>query len=265
MSASPPTEPAPPDGDGPYLSVVLPVYDEAQVLERNLGLLLDFLDEHSFGHATAGRPRGDFEVVAVDDGSKDDSRAILERIAAREPRLVVRGFDANRGKGAAVRDGMLAARGDFAVFMDADLSTPLEEFGPLVAALEGGNDAVLGNRRAPGSRIERHQPWLRETLGKVFTLLTQFLLVPGVHDFTCGFKGFTRDAARAVFSRSTVDRWAFDAELVVIIAEQDLRLAQVPVRWKHEDDTKVRMFAAGVNALADLLRVRLKRLRGAYR
>lgn len=260
-----PTASAAPAASEPYLTVVLPVFDEALVLERNLGLLLDFLDERSFGRERDGRGAGDFEVVAVDDGSADASRTILEQIARREPRVRVLGFTTNRGKGAAVREGMLAARGRYAVFMDADLSTPLEEFGPLMAALEGGNDAVLGNRRAPGSRIERHQPWLRETLGKGFTLLTQFLLVPGVHDFTCGFKGFSREAVERVFPRSTLDRWAFDAELVVIVAEQDLRLAQVPVRWKHEDDTKVRLFTAVTSALVDLVRVRLRRLRGAYR
>ncbi|QDU83804.1 Undecaprenyl-phosphate 4-deoxy-4-formamido-L-arabinose transferase [Planctomycetes bacterium Pla163] len=270
MSASPPPGTAPSLGEGvePYLSVVLPVYDEGQVLERNLGRLVAFLDEQGFGGAGPKERSGGgtgFEIVAVDDGSRDDSRAILDAFAAADPRLVVLGFEQNRGKGAAVREGMLATRGHLAVFMDADLSTPLEEFGPLVAALESGHDAVLGNRRSPGSRIERHQPWLRETLGKGFTLLTQLLLVPGVHDFTCGFKGFRRDAARAVFSRSTLDRWAFDAELVVIISEQGLRLAQVPVRWKHEDDTKVRVVSAATRALFDLLRVRVRRMRGLYR
>lgn len=264
MSASPPlrTPPSPPEGVAPYLSVVLPVFNEGQVLDRNLDRLVAFLEEQQYGGAELDRS---FEIVAVDDGSRDDSRAILDARAAADPRLRVLGFEQNRGKGAAVRDGMLAARGSYAVFMDADLSTPLEEFGPLVAALESGYDAVLGNRRSPGSQIERHQPWLRETLGKGFTLLTQLLLVPGVHDFTCGFKGFRRDAARTVFSRSTLDRWAFDAELVVIISEQGLRLAQVPVRWKHEDDTKVRVLSAATRALFDLLRVRVRRMRGLYR
>jgi dolichyl-phosphate beta-glucosyltransferase len=248
----------------PYLTVVLPVYDEELVLEENLARLFAHLEGARFG-AAAGAGPGAFEVVAVDDGSHDRSHAILTAAASRDPRLVVERLPQNRGKGAAVRHGMLRARGRYVVFMDADLSTPLEELRPLLAALEGGADAVLGNRRSPGSRIERRQPWLRETLGKGFTLLTQFLLVPGVHDFTCGFKGFTRAATQRVFTRSTLDRWAFDAEVVVIVAEQGLRLAQVPVRWRHEDDTKVRIAGAVVRSLADLVRVRWKRMRGAYR
>ncbi|MEZ5980112.1 MAG: glycosyltransferase family 2 protein [Planctomycetota bacterium] len=258
----PPVSPAP--DAAPHLSVVLPVFDEALVLERNLGVLLDFLAQHDFGAARGAAP-GSFEVVAVDDGSRDRSAEILADVASREPRLRTLALPENRGKGAAVREGMLAARGRYVVFMDADLSTPLEEFLPMMAALEGGMDVVLGNRRAPGSRIERHQPWLRETLGKGFTLLTQFLLVPGVHDFTCGFKGFTADASRAVFTRSTLDRWAFDAEVVVIADELGLRLAQIPVRWKHEDDTKVRIGSAVVRSLLDLVRIRLRRMRGLYR
>jgi dolichyl-phosphate beta-glucosyltransferase len=246
--------------DQPYLTVVLPVYDEALVLAENLARLVAHLEAARFGGAA-----GSFEVVAVDDGSRDESHAILTAAASRDPRLVVERLPQNRGKGAAVRHGMLRARGRYVVFMDADLSTPLEELRPLLAALEGGADAVLGNRRSPGSRIERRQPWIRETLGKGFTLLTQFLLVPGVHDFTCGFKGFTHAAAQRVFTRSTLDRWAFDAEVVVIVAEQGLRLAQVPVRWRHEDDTKVRIAGAVVRSLADLVRVRWKRMRGAYR
>jgi len=259
----PPDRPAPSTAE-PYLSVVLPVYDEALVLAANLRTLLEHLETAHHG-ASHGAAPGSFEVVAVDDGSRDASAAILAEAAAREPRLRALSLPVNRGKGAAVRHGMLAARGRYVVFMDADLSTPLDELAPLLAALENGADAVLGNRRSPGSRIERRQPWIRETLGKGFTLLTQFLLVPGVHDFTCGFKGFTQAASQRVFARSTLDRWAFDAEVVVIVAEQGLRLAQVPVRWKHEDDTKVRIAGAVVRSLADLLRVRWKRMRGAYR
>ncbi|MGE3171086.1 MAG: dolichyl-phosphate beta-glucosyltransferase [Planctomycetota bacterium] len=251
--------PAPDATQAPYLSVVLPVFDEALVLEQNLGKVRDWLD------AAALMQGRSWELVAVDDGSRDRSYAILQQVAAAEPRLRVLQLPQNRGKGAAVRTGMLAAHGRFVVFMDADLSTPLDELGPMLRALEGGADAVLGNRRAPGSRIERRQPWLRQTLGKGFTLLTQFLLVPGVHDFTCGFKGFTQDASQRVFARSTLDRWAFDAEVVAILADQGLRLVQIPVRWKHEDDTKVRLLASVTRSLVDLVKIRWRRMRGAYR
>ncbi|MEW6073284.1 MAG: dolichyl-phosphate beta-glucosyltransferase [Planctomycetota bacterium] len=239
----------------PALSVVLPVYDEALALEHTFDLLLPFLEG-------LGEP---FEVVCVDDGSRDESLAILRRRAAGDPRIRVEALPANRGKGAAVRQGVLLAAGERIFFMDVDLSTPLEEMKGFLAALEAGADVVIGNRRAPGARITRRQPWIRETLGKGFTALTRALLAPGIHDFTCGFKAFRREAAQAIFRRSTLDGWAFDAELVVIAQEHGFRLAQVPVRWAHEEGTKVRLGRAVLGSLRELLVIAWRRRRGAYR
>ena len=239
----------------PALSVVLPIYDEALVLDQTFAVLLPFLE--ALG--------GSFEVVCVDDGSRDDSLAILRRRAATDPRIRVDALPHNRGKGAAVRQGMLLAEGERIVFMDADLSTPLEDFRGFLGALDSEYEVVIGNRRAPGSHITRHQPWIRETLGKGFTILTRTLLAPGVHDFTCGFKGFRREAAREIFRRSTLDGWAFDAELVVIAQELGFKLAQVPVAWAHEEGTKVRIGRAVLGSLRELALIVWRRFRGAYR
>jgi len=255
MAASPPVSTAPTTPEPPQLSVVLPVYNEALVLERNLARLVEHLE-------SLGRT---FEVLCVNDGSVDRSPGILDEAARRDPRVVALHLPKNRGKGAAVRAGMLAARGEFQIFMDADLSTPLDEMAGFLGALESGYDVVLGNRRSPGSRIERRQPRLREWLGRGFTLLTRLVLAPGVQDFTCGFKGFRRAASQTIFARSTLDGWAFDAELVVIAEVHGAKLAQVPVRWQHEDDTKVRLLSAVLESLAELLRIAWKRLRGDYR
>ena len=260
MGAMCPPSPEPPAGetpptDAPRLSIVLPIYNEELVLEATLAELIPFLE---------GLGRS-FEVVCVDDGSADASRRLLDEAAARDPRVRPFALPHNQGKGAAVREGMGRARGDLQVFMDADLSTPLDELPGLLGALDAGYDVVLGNRRAPGSRIERRQPWLRQTLGKGFTFLTQQLLAPGVHDFTCGFKGFRRDASRTIFSRSTLNGWAFDAELVVIAGVHDLKLAQVPVRWHHEDDTKVRLLQAVLGSAWELGRIFTRRATGGYR
>lgn len=239
----------------PELSFVIPVFNESLTLERTFSELVPFLE---------GLERS-FEIVCVDDGSRDDSPRLLAAAAEKDPRIRLFALPANRGKGAAVRLGVLESQGDHVFFLDADLSTPLEETLPFLANLESGCDVVLGNRRAPGSKLSRRQPWLRERLGRGFTWLTQALLAPGVHDFTCGFKGFRREAARSVFERSTLDGWAFDAELVVIAQEQGLKLAQLPVAWKHEDDTKVRLLAAVTGSLADLVRIFVKRKLGRYR
>ena len=250
-AAPPPSAPS----EACDLSVVVPVYDEAQVLEANLEAIVAFLE-----------PLGEsFELVAVDDGSRDDSLAILERFAQRDPRLKVERNPRNLGKGAAVKRGMLAARGRRVLFMDADLSTPLEEIPAFLGALDTGMDVVIGNRRAPGSQVTRHQPWIRETLGRGFTALTRMLLAPGVHDFTCGFKAFRHDAARAVFERTTRSAWAFDAEVVVIAHSLGLKLAQVPVRWADEEGTKVRLLRAIPGTLFELLVIASNRIRGRYR
>ena len=159
---------------------------------------------------------------------------------------------------------MRAARGARRVFLDADLSTPLDELAPLLAALEQA-DVALGSRRAPGAEISVRQPRLRETLGRGFTLLTRTLLAPGVSDFTCGLKGFRGPAAQSIFAVSRLDGWAFDAELVTIARTQGHRLAEVPVRWHHEDDSKVRLVSAVLVSLRDLGRICLLRAKGAYR
>ena len=239
----------------PGLSVVIPVYNEALVLERTFAELVPFLED-------LGR---DFEIVCVDDGSADRSAEILAAAAERDPRIRWERLPENRGKGAAVRAGVRAAGGERVLFLDADLSTPLEETRGFLGALDSGYDVAIGNRRAPGSEITRRQPWLRESLGKGFTVLTRTLLAPGVHDFTCGFKCFRAEAAHAIFERSTLDGWAFDAELVVIAQELGLKLVQLPVAWKHEDDTKVRLGSAVLGSLRDLVVIFARRLRGRYR
>ena len=236
------------------LSLVLPIYNESEVLERNLTQIVRHLD--GLGES--------FEVVAVDDGSKDDSLAILERLGADEPRLSIERMDRNRGKGSAVKHGVLQAKGERVLFMDADLSVGVEAIGPLLQALDD-HDVAIGSRRVPGARITRRQPWLRETLGRCFTTLTRSLVAPGIYDFTCGFKAFRAQAARSIFERVTQGGWAFDAELIVIAQVQGLSIAQVPVDWRHEDGSKVRVGSAMFESLGELLRIRSKKKKGLYR
>lgn len=239
----------------PSLSFVIPVYNEARVLERTFAELVPFAE---------GLDRT-FEVVCVDDGSVDASPRILAEAAARDERIRVITLPQNRGKGAAVRRGMLEAAGEVILFLDADLSTPLKECPGFLGALDSGYDVVLGNRRSPGSNVTRRQPWLRERLGRGFTLITRVLLAPGVQDFTCGFKGFRREAGREIFRRSVLDGWAFDVEIVVIAQIHGFKLVQVPVGWRHEDDSKVRLFSAVVRSFGELLQIFWNRLRGRYR
>ncbi|MBL8898756.1 MAG: glycosyltransferase [Planctomycetes bacterium] len=237
------------------LSIVIPVYNEEGVIGAALAATTAFASARGI----------DCEVICVDDGSRDGSASEIAAFAARDPRVVLHRLPRNRGKGAAVREGVLRARGENVFFLDADLSTPLEELDRFLPRLDAGVDLVLGNRKARESQILVRQPWLRERLGKVFTALCRALLAPGIDDFTCGFKGFRAAAARAVFQRSSLDGWAFDAELVVIARALELRIEQLPVRWKNDPGSKVRIFSAITGALRDLLVLCSRRWRGSYR
>lgn len=228
----------------PGLTVVVPVYNEAPRLEANLRALLGFL----------AAQRLDAELVCVDDGSTDGSDEVLARFSARAPGIRVLSLTVNRGKGAAVRQGMLEARGTRVVFMDADLSTGLEALPAALDAL-GVADVVIGSRRAPGAHIVTPQGRLRELLGRGFSFLAGRLIDRSVADFTCGFKAFTADAGRAVFSRARVDGWAFDVELVAIARALGLRIASIPVEWRDDPHTKVRLSGAVLSSFVDLARI----------
>lgn len=237
------------------LSIVIPVYNEEGVIGGALAAATAFADARGLA----------CEVLCVDDGSRDRSAEEIAAFAARDRRVVLHRLPRNRGKGAAVREGVLRARGERVFFLDADLSTPLEELDRFLPRLDAGADIVLGNRKAAGATILVRQPWLRERLGKVFTALCRVLLAPGIDDFTCGFKGFRAEAAREVFARSSLDGWAFDAELVVIARALGYRVEQLPVTWRNDPGTKVRLCSAIVGALRDLLLLTSRRLRGSYR
>lgn len=229
----------------PALTIVVPVYNEAARLEPNLGRVLAYVDARAW----------DTELVCVDDGSTDGSGDVLRRLAAAEPRLRVLALPTNRGKGAAVRGGMLAARGETVLFMDADLSTRLDALDRAVAAVQGGADVVLGSRRVPGARIVDPQPAWRDLLGQAFSWIAARLVDPAVPDFTCGFKAFSAPAARALFSRARVDRWAFDAEVVAIARRLGLRIETVPVEWQDQPGSKVRFPGALIGSLVDVVRI----------
>lgn len=237
------------------LSVVVPVYNEEAILRGALEQTARYL---------ATLAPGDHEIVVCDDGSRDGSAKVAESLAATAPIRVMR-WEKNRGKGAVVRDGMLAARGDPVLFMDADLSTPLDELPRFLAALEQGADVAIATRKHHEARIERSQPWHRVALGKNYTRLANSLLGLRVSDFTCGFKLFRAAAAKAVFSRQRLDRWSFDAEIVFLSHRLGLRVAELPVRWADRPDSRVRVGSAVWKSLLELLQIRSAARRGLYR
>jgi dolichyl-phosphate beta-glucosyltransferase len=231
------------------LSVVIPAYNEAARLPRTIEKVERFL---------AGRPH---EIVVVDDGSTDGT-VEAARAAARGG-LVVLTNEGNRGKGYAVRRGMLAASAPRRLMSDADLSTPIEELARLESFLDRGYDVAIGSRALAGSRIEIRQPWYRENMGRVFNLCVRALAVPGLRDTQCGFKLFSARAAQAVFAAARLDGFSFDVEALFIARRLGYRIAEVPVVWRNDAATRVGL-RGGFQAFPDLLRIRVNGWRGCY-
>ena len=232
----------------PRLSVVIPAYNEASRIERTLQRVVEYLDAR-------GEP---YEILVVSDGSDDDTEAIVQRFAARAPQARLLAYQPNRGKGYAVRYGMLRARGERILFSDADLATPIEELEKLLPAIEAGADIAIGNRPLRDSKLEVRQPLYREMLGRLFNKAVQLLAVRGIQDTQCGFKLFTRRAAHEVFSRCRLDGFSFDFEALVIARDLGLKVAEVPIRWRHQEGSKVVLLRDGPRMLRDLLWLRLR-------
>ena len=229
----------------PALSFVVPAFNEEKRLPVSLARIAEWL-----GSRTPPVPA---EVLVVDDGSSDRTAAVAEKTASglglsfRVIRL-----PENRGKGAAVRAGVLEARGEHVLVTDADLSTPIEEVDKLLAA---GAPVAIGSRGVDTTLVKQRQPLFRVASGKVFNLLVRVLAVSGIRDTQCGFKLFRRDAAREVFSRATVDRFAFDVEALLLARRLGYAIAEVPVLWFNSPDTRVG-FGGGLEAFAALFRIR---------
>jgi dolichyl-phosphate beta-glucosyltransferase len=233
----------------PEVSVVIPAYNEVSRLPRTLERVCSFL---------SGRPH---EIVVVDDGSTDGTADAAR--AAGGPGLVLLRHEPNRGKGYAVRRGMLAARGARRLMSDADLSTPIEELAKLEAKLDNGYDVAIGSRALPGARIEVRQPWYREGMGRLFNVFVRTLAVPGLRDTQCGFKLFSARAADAAFGAARLDGFSFDVESLFIARQLGYRVAEVPVVWRNDAATRVGLLG-GFQAFPDLLRIRLNDWRGYY-
>jgi dolichyl-phosphate beta-glucosyltransferase len=228
------------------LSIVIPAYNEAERLPPSLGKLLAY---------AARQPRR-LDLVLVDDGSQDGTAQIAQQVLGDRLPLTVLVNRPNRGKGYSVRRGLLEAQGDCVLFADADFSTPIEEADRLLGAIEGGADLAIGSRGMRQSDVQVHQPWWREKAGKLFGLLTRALVLPGIWDSQCGFKCFRREVAQAVLPHQTLDGWAFDVEVLLVARKLGYTIAEVPVHWVNDPNSKVHMLTDGPRMVADMLRAR---------
>jgi len=231
----------------PRLSVVVPAYNEARRIEPTLIEVLAYLD-------ALGNP---YEVLVVDDGSTDGTDRIVTRVLADHPTVALLAYRPNRGKGHAVRTGVLEATGDRILLCDADLATPIEELDRLQEWLDAGCHVAIGSRALPESLLAIRQPWYRELAGRALNQLVRRLAVPRIRDTQCGFKLFQGDTARALFRQSREDGFGFDIEVLHRAHRLGHTIAEVPVRWRHQDGSKVRLMRDSVRMMATIARVRL--------
>lgn len=232
-----------------HLSVVIPAYNEEPNLSTTLRDIAGFLRTKDYP----------YEIIVVDDGSKDRTSEIAAAEARRFDSFVLLKNPANRGKGYSVKRGVLEAGGELVLFMDADNSTRIGQIDPLCDALQGGFDVAIGSRRLQGSAIDLAQPVWRRILGNTYIWLSKWLLGAKVQDVNCGFKLFKKEAAKSLFPRLTREDWTFDSELIFLISKLGLKLKEVPVRWHDIRTSKVKPLRDGVRSLWGLCKIRLNR------
>jgi len=237
---------------GPFLSIVIPAHNEETRLPATLEKIRSFLAAQPY---TA-------EVVVVENGSSDRTLEIAQAFAADWPTLRVIHSD-ERGKGRAVRLGMLNATGEYRFFADADLSMPIEEVNRFIPPQIPELDVVNASREAPGAR-RIGEPSFRHFVGRVFNTFVRVLAVPGLQDTQCGFKCFRGAVAEDVFKRQTIMGWTFDVEILYIARRRGYKIIEVPIAWYYEANSKIRVWSDSIHMLADLLTIRRNGRRGLY-
>jgi glycosyltransferase involved in cell wall biosynthesis len=237
------------------LSIVVPAYNEELRLPPTLARLHAFLSSQPLR----------YEIVVVDDGSKDNTCKVVEEAKARIPNLVLVRQTPNAGKGAAVRRGMLAARGQIRVMCDADCSMPPEQLPRLLAPIIACKaEIAIGSRYAPGAETNVKQPLYRVMWSRLCNKVIQRSLVPGIRDTQCGFKAFTAEAARDLFRRGRIDGWAFDLEILALARRRGFAIEEVGVEWKDDDRSRVNPLKDMWKVIREALTIRKNLRKGIY-
>jgi len=238
------------------ISVVIPAYNEENRIISTLEKLVVYLKRKKF----------DYEIIVVDDGSKDNTINVVEQFAKKtsNPNIKIKPNKVNHGKGYSVRQGMLAARKQYVLFSDADLSTPITELDKFLPFIKK-YDIVIGSRRMKQSLIVTRQPFYRRIPGQVFPIVVNFLLIRGINDTQCGFKLFKRTAAQRIFRLQKLERFSFDAEVLLLGKKLGYKIKEVPVVWVNALDSKLNAVTDSVGMFVELLKVRYNLAKGNYK
>jgi glycosyltransferase involved in cell wall biosynthesis len=235
-----------------FLSIVIPAHNEASRLPRTLEQVFAFLKQQDFSA----------EVVVVENGSSDRTLQIAREFSARHPQLRVLQND-ERGKGAAVRRGMLEAQGEYRFICDADLSMPIEEVVKFIPPALADFDVAIGSREAPGA-VRFNEPPYRHWGGRAINLIIRLLILPGLQDTQCGFKCFSAKASEHLFNLQTLPGWSFDIELLFLARRANMRIREIPVHWYFGDDSKISAVRDAINMIRDIFRIHRNARRGQY-
>ncbi len=237
-------------------SIVIPAYNEGSRLGATLEKVLAYVRAQGWS--------AEVEVIVVNDGSRDNTAELVRVFAAREPGLRLVENPGNRGKGYAVRNGMLKARGEIVVFSDADLSSPIEEMPKLLAAIAGGADIAIGSRWLKAELQTQRQSPIRQVFGRIFNALNRIILGLRFKDTQCGFKAFTRRAAQTILPLQRIERWGFDPEILFLARKFGFRVEEVAVVWGHSGDTRIHPLLDGARMFWEMVRIRWYDLTGKY-
>jgi dolichyl-phosphate beta-glucosyltransferase len=229
----------------PEISIIIPAFNEARRLPNTLDRVERFLKASELSA----------EVIVVDDGSRDGTADVVRQRAASWPQLVLIEAGRNAGKGAAVQLGMAQGRGRYRIFSDADLSVPIDDLEKLLGPLRGGAGVAIASRALKDSQVELHQPWYRETMGKMFNRLVRIFVLGGVHDTQCGFKGFTAEVADRVFPALQTRGFGFDVEVLYRAQRAGYRIVEVPTRWINSPQSRVHPIRHSTMMFLELLAI----------
>lgn len=239
------------------ISVIIPAYNEEGRITGTLGRIWNYFKNKKI----------DFEMVIVDDGSTDNTEKIVKDFAQDKDNVIYVKMDKNRGKGAAIKKGVLSSCGKYILFSDADLSTPIEEFEKLYRYIKEGYDVVIGTRRVKSSNVVKKQPFLRRFFGTGFIYLVKIMFpsLSKITDFTCGFKLFDGQKGKKIFYLQKIERWGFDVEILLIAKILNYRIKQVPVTWRDLRRSKVNLKKDIIRSFSDLIKIKKMTLRGYYK
>jgi glycosyltransferase involved in cell wall biosynthesis len=238
----------------PQLSIVIPAYNESARIEATLARVLECVETRHW----------DAEILVVDDGSTDNTVAIVHQWMARHRQLHLVKNPGNRGKGYSVRNGLLQSAGEIVMFTDADLSAPIEEAELLIEALNAGADVAIGSRWLDKQKQTVHQPLYRRFFGRCFNGVTRKVMGLPFKDTQCGFKAFRRNAAQTIFRLQTIERWGFDPEILFIARKLKYTIVEVPVTWGHDERSRISYLKDGMKMLEEMAEIRTNSVRGRY-